>query len=250
MEGVEQHLAGRKSGATVAPEKATDALRYKELTQPNMFMWPWEKKKSVFWGLVKMAILDWGNDLESENNDIKAMTSSYLTEIGVLAALVFTVQVGFLQQPGTGGSFEGTPVENWLNTLYIGVWATASFVTLCSVLACVVLLVLLSKIPDKSEHQDPAKYFMIRIGVIGRLPLFLFVMGVPVLSSLGCILWLFTALDWLAALFIAIGNATLAAVIGFGGGLAMVGALYDTLKAIRSDNIPSSAQMRMRLGTL
>jgi hypothetical protein len=85
MEGVEQHLAGRKSGATVAPEKATDALRYKELTQPNMFMWPWEKKKSVFWGLVKMAILDWGNDLESENNDIKAMTSSYLTEIGVLA---------------------------------------------------------------------------------------------------------------------------------------------------------------------
>jgi hypothetical protein len=77
-----------------------------------------------------------------------------------------------------------------------------------------------------------------------------FVMGVPILSSLGCILWLFTALDWLAALFIAIGNATLAAVIGFGGGLAMVGALYDTLKAIRSDNIPSSAQMRMRLGTL
>ena len=59
------------------------------------------------------------------------------------------------------------------NTLYVGVWATASFITLCSVLACVVLLVLLSKIPDKTDEMDAAKYFMIRIGVIGRLPLFL-----------------------------------------------------------------------------
>ena len=33
-------------------------------------------------------------------------------------------------------------------------WATASFVTLCSVLACVVLLVLLSKIPY--EDMTPA----------------------------------------------------------------------------------------------
>ena len=70
------------------------------------------------------------------------------------------------------------------------------------------------------------------------------------MSSLGCILWLFTTLHWLAALFIAAANATLAAFIALGGGLSMVGALYDTLKAVRAGTIPSSQQMRMRLGTL
>ena len=43
-------------------------------------------------------------------------------------ALIFTVQVGFLTQPGSGGSFvdENGELEKWMYVLYTGVWATAS----------------------------------------------------------------------------------------------------------------------------
>ena len=50
-------------------------------------------------------------------------------------------------------------------------FAEHRFSTLCSVLASVALLVLLAKVPDKTEQQDPAKYMMIRLGLAGRLPL-------------------------------------------------------------------------------
>ena len=97
--------------------------------QQCCFRWPWKKKKAVFWGCLMWEFLDWGNDQAqlTDKVDVRTATINYLTHLGVLAALVLTMQLEMMGHPGSGGIQH----EHFL-TAYTMTWAVACFVTLVS----------------------------------------------------------------------------------------------------------------------
>ena len=97
--------------------------------QKRCFLWPRKKKKAVFWGCLMWEFLDWGNDQAqlTDKVDVRTATINYLTHLGVLAALVLTMQLEMMGHPGSGGIQH----EHFL-TAYTMTWAVACFVTLVS----------------------------------------------------------------------------------------------------------------------
>ena len=59
-----------------------------------------------------------------------------------------------------------------------------------SVVACIYLMVAMSKLPD----QNSAKLFILKMGLTFKFPLLCFGLGVIFLSPLGCVL----GLDWIS----------------------------------------------------
>merc|ERR1740124_460052 len=107
-------------------------------------------------------------------------------------------------------------------------WALACFVTLVSVIACMYLMIAMSKLPD----QDSAKFFILKMGLTFKFPLLCFGFGVICLSPLGCILWTFTELYWTYAL-ITTGVCWATMAVALCWATHMLGALHDTVAAVR-----------------
>lgn len=204
---------------------------------PFIWRWPLKKVRRVVGGTVDTSFTMWGRDLPRLYELSGSTSRAYVTEVALLAALLFTVSADYMNNVpdinpksllwlgNMGVDSEAIGVD-----VYLAAWTMCTIILLACVFVSVFFIITLSLLSDQSEATA---YLLVRLGKVQKLPLQLFVLALGV-GECATLTWCVLSLHWIACIVI-VGGAMLSLMLTFVFFLfPMVGAMYDTLEAERS----------------